>query len=101
MNRNAQFVILGHNPEYILIKDIGDSAQVLTVTNDAERVYQELQHIFGMFYGSDNYRVFYEDSQGEIDEILMENNVAYFSRPTEGEIELIVRNIPLTHKGDL
>ncbi|GMO33928.1 MAG: hypothetical protein Ta2B_14410 [Termitinemataceae bacterium] len=52
--------------KYILIRDIGHHTG-LSVTNDAEYVVEQLYIDFKI---DDRTRIFYEDSEGEIDELL-------------------------------
>ena len=65
MNR-ANFTIEKETPEYIFILDIGPWDQHPTVTNNAEGVVETLakENALG------DRRLFYQDSEGQIDELL-------------------------------
>jgi hypothetical protein len=64
---HAQTGLLKHERgKYIFVRDIGHNSG-RTVTNDAEYVIRQLYLEFGI---TDETRIFYEDSEGEIDEIL-------------------------------
>jgi hypothetical protein len=69
MGRHAAFNILKITSEYIFIKDIGYKTR-LSVTNDAGWVVGELGRKYGV-YGR---RIFYQDSLGDIDELLHGGN---------------------------
>jgi hypothetical protein len=64
--RDAAFIIEQETPEYIFILGVGPWDKHLTVTNAAESVIETLakDHVLG------DYRVFYRDSEGQIDELL-------------------------------
>jgi hypothetical protein len=55
----------------LVIRDVGDHRQVLTITNDAERVVDELRSMGALPPGR---RLFYYDSQGELDEIVVNDH---------------------------
>jgi len=61
----AEFTIEKETPEYIFIKDIGHT-HTKTVTNDADNVIKYLKVIYKL----GDRRVFYKDSEGQIDELL-------------------------------
>ena len=64
----AQFEVLKHEAEeYVFILDTGHTAGCRTVTNDAEYVIEQL---FSEYKITENTRVFYKDSEGQIDELL-------------------------------
>jgi hypothetical protein len=69
---HAQFKLLDHEREYIFIRDIGHRTG-RSVTNDAEYVVEQLYLKFPLNL-SDEIRIFYEDSQGEISELLHAGN---------------------------
>lgn len=62
---HAKFQLLDQEREYIFIRDIGHNSG-RSVTNDAEYVIEQLY----AYNISDETRIFYEDSEGEISEIL-------------------------------
>jgi len=63
----AQYEVLKHEGgKYIFIRDIGHNSG-RSVTNDAEYVIEQLYSLEEI---TDETRIFYEDSGGEIDEIL-------------------------------
>ena len=63
---HAQALLLEQEREYILVRDTGhDSGR--SVTNDAEYIIGQLYDEYSI---SDETRIFYEDSEGRIDELL-------------------------------
>jgi hypothetical protein len=64
MDIHADFNVIMEAPDFIFIKDIGHKKHI-TVTHDAAFVLSEL----AAEYGIDRRRVFYMDSDGQIDEI--------------------------------
>ena len=63
----AQFDVLKHeHGKYIFIRDVGHNTG-RSVTNDVEYVIERLYYDHGIW---DETRIFYEDSEGGIDEIL-------------------------------
>jgi hypothetical protein len=63
---HAQFELLRHKRgKYIFIRDIGHKTR-RSVTNDADYVVEQLCLIYNI---SDDTRIIYEDSQGEISEL--------------------------------
>ena len=65
MGLPARFDIVKETSEYVLIKDLGPWNTRLTVTNDAEQVVRILaSHLSGR-------RLFYIDSEGSTDELLV------------------------------
>lgn len=65
----SNYRIVDHTPEYIVIRDMG-GAEFRSVTNDAERVVAELID-GGILNG--NRRLYYYDSVGSLDEIVVRN----------------------------
>jgi hypothetical protein len=63
---HALFRIIDEKPGYIYIMDTGRYSNCKTVTNDVEWVLGELETLCDI----DNKRIFYMDSDGQIDEIL-------------------------------
>ena len=67
--KSALWEIKEDSAEYILIKDSGNHKQILTITNDAEKVVNDLwknKHLIP------NKKIFYIDSEKLIDELLWE-----------------------------
>jgi len=65
MGAPARFDIVKETEEYIIIQDLGPWDVHYTVTNDAEQVVKRLaSHLAGR-------RLFYMDSAGETDELLV------------------------------
>jgi hypothetical protein len=65
MGLPARFEIVKETEEYIIIKDLGPWYIHFTVTNDAEQVVKRLaSHLAGR-------RLFYVDSNGDKDELLV------------------------------
>jgi hypothetical protein len=64
MDIHAVFDVIKESPDFIYIKDTGHKKHI-TVTNDAAFVISKL----AKEYGIDRRRIFYMDSDGEIDEI--------------------------------
>jgi len=62
---HAEFIIENETPEYIFIIDTGHT-YTKTVTNDAESVIETLHSEHGL----GERRVFYQDSENQIDELL-------------------------------
>jgi len=62
---HAEFKVQTVNEKFIYLEDIGHE-QVKTVTNDVKTVLQQLQEDYDL----KQLRIFYKDSEGEIDEIL-------------------------------
>jgi len=67
---HAQFELLDQEREYIFIRDVGHNSG-RSVTNDAQYVVEQL-YDYNIF---DYTRIFYEDSEGRIDEILHSGKV--------------------------
>lgn len=65
MGRHAEWEVVNMKPGIVLIRDLGRSG-CLSITNDAEYVYDTINR----FTGRDQYRVVYEDTQGEWAEII-------------------------------
>ncbi len=72
MNRKANYFIVTSDRNQVIIQDVGPWDQCPTVTNDAENVVRELAaegHL------SNGRRLFYYDSEGQLDEILVKDGV--------------------------
>ena len=63
-NCGAQFTIEKETPEYVYIIDTGHN-HTMTVTNDAEGVVEMLFNEHGL----GDRRLFYKDSEGQVDEL--------------------------------
>jgi len=61
-----KFAVIG---QYILVDDQGDFRINKTVTNDVEYV---IEHLKSKILAIEDHRIFYRDSYGEIDEILID-----------------------------
>ncbi len=72
MNRSANYVIVVKASDQITIRDMGPWDKYLTVTNDAENVVRELAAEGHLPNGR---RLFYYDSDGELDEIPVKDGV--------------------------
>lgn len=76
MGKAANFEVVkkDETTKTLTIRDIGPWDQFLTVTNDAENVLESL-----MKYGiiELGWRLFYYDSDGDLDEILMNDDGAF------------------------
>lgn len=74
MSRQANLIIVQMNSEKILIRDVGPWDRYLTITNYAEgvvaRMIAGVQHKFSLVK-LDGRRLFYEDSDGQIDELVV------------------------------
>jgi hypothetical protein len=64
----SNYMILERTNERIVIRDIGPWNQYMSVTNNAENVVRELAP-------SSTQRIFYYDSEGELDELVHEDGV--------------------------
>jgi len=72
-NREANYIIVGDDPGRrtpLVIKDVGPWDQHPTVTNDAEAVVEALT---SQGYLPEGRRLFYYDSEGTLDEILIKD----------------------------
>jgi len=65
--RQALFEVVVEASRYLVIRDVGDWNEQLTITNDAEGVVRRLG-LTGMIHGG--MRLFYYDSGGELDELV-------------------------------
>ncbi|MBE3109350.1 MAG: hypothetical protein IMZ46_02380 [Acidobacteria bacterium] len=70
MNRNANYIIVVAGPDRVVIRDVGPWDRYLSVTNDAENVVRELA---GNALLRPGRRLFYYDSDGQLDEILFKD----------------------------
>ena len=64
-DRWARWVVEHDGPERIVLRDVGPWDRHPTVTNDAENVVAEMAAVL------DGRRLFYRDSEGAVDEILV------------------------------
>lgn len=67
---HANFRIIDKSQRCVIIKDIGPWNQFLTITNDVEWVVEKLFKDRDIFNGQ---RLFYIDSDGYFDEIVIED----------------------------
>lgn len=72
MSRSANFSIIEDTPQRIVLKDIGPWDRHLTITNDAEEV---VRRVANRLKGR---RLFYYDSEGEMDELLVDQDFGQF-----------------------
>ncbi|MBU0598707.1 hypothetical protein KKF61_07045 [Patescibacteria group bacterium] len=70
MSREAQFEVISNTDEVLGIRDIGPWDKYLSVTNDAENVVIRL---FAAGLLKEGKRLLYEDSEGELDAIIVAN----------------------------
>ena len=70
MSRPANFEIVKIRPESVTIRDIGPWDRCLTVTNDADNVVAEM---FRMGALLPEQRLFYYDTDGQLDELVHKN----------------------------
>lgn len=70
MGRKANYIILQETASRIVIRDVGPWDRHFTVTNDAENVVLELAKQGKLPAGR---RLFYYDSENDLDEILIKN----------------------------
>lgn len=70
MNRNANYTIVAVGLDRVVIRDVGPWDKYLSVTNDAENVVRELA---GNALLRPGRRLFYYDSDGQLDEILFKD----------------------------
>lgn len=68
----ANYEIVEDTPARIVLRDLGPWDKYMTVTNAAESVIEELARRLG---GIGDRRVFYYDSEGTLDELLVKDNV--------------------------
>ena len=66
--RRSNYEIVGVDAQRVVIRDLGPWDAYMTVTNNAERVVEELR---GRGMLPDGKRLLYYDSEGQIDEILI------------------------------
>ena len=81
MNRNANYSIVVAGPDQIVIRDVGPWDKYLTVTNDAENVVRELA-VQGLLPAGR--RLFYYDSGGRLDELLVKDGTFVGFAPGPG-----------------
>jgi hypothetical protein len=75
MGLPARFDIIKETEQYVVIQDLGPWDVCFTVTNDAEGVVQRLvSHLAGR-------RLFYVDSNGDTDELLVRDGEFAGFRP--------------------
>ncbi len=65
-NANFEVVFRESSPDTLVVRDLGPWSEHRTITNDAERVVEELAE-----YLPDGRRLFYYDSQNQRDEIIV------------------------------
>lgn len=65
--RRANYEVVTDNADMLIIRDLGPWDQHPTVTNDAEQVVEELAAQLG------KRRLFYIDSEGQIDELAVKD----------------------------
>lgn len=71
MSREARYaIVIDSSPNPLVIRDVGPWDTHLSVTNDVERVVEEL-HAAGKLPAGR--RLLYYDSMGELDEIVVED----------------------------
>lgn len=71
MIRRANYEVIVDNKDRLVLKDIGPWDQYLTITNASETVVEELiERLNGR-------RLFYYDSYGNLDEILIKDGKFY------------------------
>jgi hypothetical protein len=68
-NNHAVFALMEDNDSFVYIQDRGHNQNCRTVTNDAEYVLAELDDLIDNL---EKKRVFYMDSDGQVDEIIHE-----------------------------
>lgn len=61
--RRANYHVVVKTDAYMVLRDVGPWSRYPTITNDAERVLEDLRPILG------GRRLFYYDSEGELTEI--------------------------------
>ncbi len=95
--RRANYITTLDNDEYLMIKDIGPWDKHLTITNDVEQVVKDLLEELGMR------RLFYMDTEGEFDEIIIENGeFKTFAHTGEQQLPSFLRNKgPTLKAGDI
>ena len=72
MNRKANYIIVAVGPDRVVIRDVGPWDKYLSVTNDAENVVLDLA---GQNLLQPGRRLFYYDSDGRMDEMLIKDGV--------------------------
>jgi hypothetical protein len=65
----CKFQVVAIDRESVTIRDVGGTVEQMTVTNDAENVVAELRRSGVLPIGK---RLFYYDSDGQLDEILVD-----------------------------
>jgi hypothetical protein len=84
--RNANFEIIKDTPKILLIQDIGPWNAYPTITNAAEDVVESLSDRL-----TNGKRLFYYDSEGQCDELKVENGrFAGFGPGNNKDIELLI-----------
>jgi hypothetical protein len=79
MNRRAQFIIRPEStPEILIIEDIGPHDRYLTITNDVKNVVAALAYANQL---PDGRRLLYYDSEGNLDEIVVDGGRFVGFRP--------------------
>lgn len=72
MRSGAQWIEVERTPEVLVIRDVGPHTRHPTVTNDAEEVVRRLHAALALPAGR---RLFYYDSEGQLDELLVRDGV--------------------------
>ena len=81
MNQTANYKVVVVGPDRIKIRDVGPWDKYLTVTNDAENVVRELA-VQGLLPAGR--RLFYYDSDGRLDELLVKDGAFVGFAPGPG-----------------
>jgi hypothetical protein len=68
--RKANYIIVRRDKDRLIIRDVGPWETFLSVTNAAEEVVEELVKSGQL---SEGFRLFYYDSEGILDEILVKD----------------------------
>lgn len=76
--QRARFEIVESSSQKLVIRDLGPWDQHPTVTNDAEGVVERLVAVFGRLGGR---QLFYFDSLGDLDEIVIRDGKFAGFRP--------------------
>lgn len=83
-DRGAQAIVFYNGPEALIIEDVGPWDEYPTITNDVEGAVMRVADILG------ERRLFYYDSEGELDEILVEHgHFVAFKRGCDLRTDLI------------
>ncbi len=69
-DKHAAYSVVSSDATQITIRDFGPWDRHLTVTNDAEHVVAEMARVYGL----GTRRLFYFDSEGQLDELVHDGN---------------------------